>query len=68
MKRLNKNYPKCPLNRKIRSLYYMKQLINNSTLTESQKKEEMKSLDRLINECWRFSYLGKEGYEIYSRD
>lgn len=65
MKKLNKNFPNSPLNRKLRDLYYIKQLINNSNLTEKQKKEEMNAIDKIINECWRYSYLKKEGFEIF---
>lgn len=65
MKRLNKNFPLCPLNMKLRSCYYVKQVINNSKISDEVKQRLMKDCDREINHCWRDSYAGKKGYEIF---
>lgn len=64
MKRLNRYYPMCPLNIKLRSCYYVKQVINNSDIREDRKRDLMKDCDREINQCWRDCYSGKKGYEI----
>lgn len=57
MKYLNKNFPNCKLNKMLRILYRDKQIINNSKLTEEEKKVKMKEIDREINKLWReFTY------------
>lgn len=55
MKYLNKNSPNCKLNIKLRKLYKEKQEINNSKLTNEEKKAKMKDIDRQILKLWRDS-------------
>lgn len=38
MKYLNKYFPNCPLNKKLRKIYDMKQAINNSKLEKKFKE------------------------------
>ena len=63
MKYLNKNFPNCPLNKKLREIYKMKQKINNSKLDNELKKQFMKLCDNEIHKCWRLSYQNVKGYE-----
>ena len=65
MKRLNKNFPNSPLNKKLRKIYDMKQAINNSKLDKKFKEQMMRACDKEIHMCWELSYRGVKGYEIY---
>lgn len=65
MKRLNRDFPTSPLNMKVRSCYNVKQAVNNSKMDESLKNEMMRLCDCEINRCWRNSYKGIKGYEIF---
>lgn len=65
MKYLNKYFPNCPLNKKLRKIYDMKQAINNSKLEKKFKEQMMKACDNEIHMCWELSYRGIEGYEVY---
>lgn len=64
MKKLNKQHPNCPLNKKLREIYRIKQIINNSKLKRLTKFKMMRNCEREINRCWRLHYMGMEGYEI----
>lgn len=64
MKKLNKQYPNCPLNKKLREIYRLKQKINNSKLLPLTKWKMMRDCECEINTCWRLHYMGMEGYEI----
>ena len=63
MKYLNRNFPDCPLNKKLREVYRIKQLINNSKFDSELKIQMMKLCDIEINRCWRLSYQRIKGYE-----
>lgn len=63
MKYLNKNYPRCPLNKKLREIYKVKQMINNSKLEKEFKQALMKQCDNEIHMCWERSYQRIKGYE-----
>lgn len=65
MKYLNKNYPTCPLNRKLRAIYHVKQQINNCKgLSDDMKKHMMRHCEQEINKCWRKHDAGVPGYEF----
>ena len=65
MKRLNKYYKNCPLNQKIRTLYNLKQAINNHPYLEHNLKAEMmRGCDKQIDRCWRAAYAKADGFEI----
>lgn len=68
MKNLNKNFPNCPLNKKIREIYRIKQTINNSKLDDESKIQIMQACDNEIHRCWRLFYLNIKGYEILNDD
>ena len=64
MKKLNKYYKNCPLNKKLRRIYSIKQKINNSDLEKDFKLKLMRDCDLEIHKCWDKSYNYKKGYEI----
>lgn len=64
MKRLNKYYTDSNLNQKLRYWYDLKQMINNSRMSNWVKRKAMQYCDQEINQCWRYAYKGAKGYEI----
>lgn len=62
MKRLNKYNRDTELNRKIRKIYALKQMANNTIKNNALKQEIMQDCDRQINLCWRRSYMNYPGY------
>lgn len=68
MKNLNRNFPDCSLNKKLREVYAIKQAINNSKMPAKMKSKAMKECDKTINQYWRWCYEGKQGYTIDSRN
>lgn len=68
MKNLNRNYPDCSLNKKLREVYAIKQAINNSKMPADMKAKAMNECDKTINQYWRWCYEGKPGYTIDSKN
>lgn len=65
MKRLNRgNFKYCELNLKLRSIYDLKQKINNSKMPKYLKHDAMHWCDCEINKYWRWSFERRKGYSV----
>lgn len=65
MKYLNKNFPDCKLNVKLRKIYKLKQKVNNSKMDAELKRELLRYFDKSINMCWELSRQHVKGFKNY---